>query len=46
VKGAVVAECVFQVPTRELADTVERIESVRDPVPKARRSISRPRAAR
>jgi two-component system, OmpR family, sensor histidine kinase KdpD len=36
---------VFQVPTRELADTVERIESVRDPVPRARRSISRPRAS-
>ena len=33
VKGAVVAECVFQVPTRELADTVERIGSVRDSVP-------------
>ncbi len=27
--GAVVAECVFQVPTRELAETVERIASAR-----------------
>ena len=29
VDGAVVAECVFQVPTRELAETVERIASTR-----------------
>jgi len=33
VNGSVVAECVFQVPTRELADTVERIASVRESVP-------------
>jgi hypothetical protein len=33
VDGAVVAECVFQVPTRELAETVERIASLRESVP-------------
>jgi hypothetical protein len=33
VRGAVVAECVFQVPTRELAETVERIAAIRTAVP-------------
>lgn len=33
VKGSVVAECVFQVPTRELAETVERIAAAREAVP-------------
>jgi hypothetical protein len=31
--GSVIAECVFQVPTRELAETVERIASVRRDTP-------------
>jgi hypothetical protein len=35
VRGTVVAECVFQVPTRELAETVERIGSARLEVPAA-----------
>jgi hypothetical protein len=33
VDGAVIAECVFQVPTRELAETVERIAGQRESVP-------------
>jgi hypothetical protein len=33
VDGAVIAECVFQVPTRELAETVERIAGQRELVP-------------
>jgi hypothetical protein len=33
VNGSVVAECVFQVPTRELAETVERIASARREAP-------------
>jgi hypothetical protein len=33
VNGSVVAECVFQVPTRELAETVERIAAARHEVP-------------
>jgi hypothetical protein len=32
-KGAVVADCVFQVPTRALAETVERIANARGAVP-------------
>jgi hypothetical protein len=33
VNGTVLAECAFQVPTRELAETVERIASARRAVP-------------
>lgn len=33
VNGSVVAECVFQMPTRELAEIVERIASARREVP-------------
>jgi hypothetical protein len=33
--GSVVAECVFQMPTRELAETVERIASARQEIPEA-----------
>jgi hypothetical protein len=35
VNGAVAAECVFQVPTRELAETVERIGAARRAAPDA-----------
>jgi hypothetical protein len=33
VNGSIIAECVFQMPTRELADIVERIASARREVP-------------